>query len=78
MPHNFFYHPHPLKEKEVITLSTHEAKHARVMRLHKNDPCYVLNGMGCKASATVKQTGKEVVVVLDEVEKKPEAKHKLH
>lgn len=78
MPHNYFYHPYPLKEKETITLSANEAKHARVMRLQKNDLCYLINGKGAKASAYVNKVEKDVVVITDKIEKKSETAYPLH
>ncbi len=68
MPHNTFYHPHPLERGSEISLHPDESKHLSVMRLREGDRCFLLNGSGDKADGKILSIhGKKVSILIDSV-----------
>lgn len=71
MPHNTFFAPEPFQIGKELSLSSEESKHLSVMRLQKDDECFLLNGSGEKARGKIQNLDQKVArVLIEEVEKK--------
>ncbi|MDN3506558.1 MAG: RsmE family RNA methyltransferase [Simkaniaceae bacterium] len=68
MPHNRFFSDQPFKKKDLITLSSDECKHLRVMRKDIGDTIELVNGQNQLAHAQVQSPTE---VLLTEVHTSP-------